>query len=94
MNIKFILVKAFSIAVPYSIVVFFISTISSTHVQILDKDGLFETISGVSAIIEMINSNGIFAYLQFIAPNFGLFFLFVLGALLIQGAVYERAKSS
>lgn len=87
--------KAFSITVPYSIVVFAMSAVFSTHVQTFDQDGnLSGTISGISAIIELVNSNGVLAYLQFVAPNFGLFFLFILGALLIQGAVYERIKSS
>ena len=75
--------------------VFAISAISSTHVQTFDQDGnLSGAISGFNAIIELINSNGVLAYLQFVAPSFGLFFLFILGALLIQGVVYERIKNS
>lgn len=95
MDIKSLVRKAFSIAVPYSIMVFSISAMFSTHVQTFDQDGnLSGTISGFNAIVELIDSSGVLAYLQFVAPNFGLFFLFILGALLIQGAVYERIKNS
>lgn len=93
MNIRSLVKRAFSVAVPYSIMAFFVSAVFSTRVQTFDQDNnLSGTLSGLGALIETINSNGVLAYLQFVAPSFGLFFLFILGALLIQGAVYERVK--
>lgn len=94
MDVKSLLRKAFLITVPYSIMMFVVSAMFSTHVQTFDQNGnLSGTISGFSAIVELISSNGVLAYLQFVAPSFGLFFLFILGALLIQGAVYEHVKN-
>jgi hypothetical protein len=92
---KPLIIKAFSIAVPYSIIMFVLSSIFSAHVQTFDQDGnVSGTLSGISAIIQLVSSNGVFSYLQFIAPNLGMFFIFILGALLIQGAIYERIKNS
>lgn len=94
-KVNAVIIQALYVAVPYSIFAAIVSLSFSLRVQTYDYEGNAAGLaSGLEAVLSLISKNGIKSFLSLQAPSFLMFFALILGALLIQGYIYEKKSPS
>ena len=89
-----ILATAAVIAIPYSLVVAFLSfLVTSPWVRVYEQESQI-TFHGFDAVLYLIRSEGLIGYLLGLAPQFIFFFSTIFLALLIQGFVLRPRENA
>lgn len=89
-----ILTTAALIAVPYSLIVAFLSVfVTMRWVRVFEADTQ-TTLYGADAVLYLIQSEGLLGYLLGLAPQFAFFLATVFIALVIQGLVLKARKNA